>query len=607
MIKNIFTIILLCALKPISAQSLDFGVEVQQNTNLVKKWLLSDNLSEFNRAFSVLDINQDTMNVYFTTFSMTNNFEIPLYFRYNFYKRYFVDLKLSNTAHTLTMEGVSNYNDSYFTSNYGTYEDFEAQALADGFTNVSQSDYENYINAAKAETRNLVRSKEEFKVLSMTTNFGVRLLPHRSIKPYITAGFTYKAKYTKYLYQSFNFTSDKVYDVSKINEGVNKFSEQTYYLNLGLGFEFYRFRVGFYYQGGFAFQANNAKTNSIVVDVNPFNPFERIHSYGFTICANLFSTPIGNKVTFDDVTDSEIVLSNIKRKKYKSDFSIRFNRRGYNDISSYYKSPDKRLSVMARDSILYNNNGTIVSAEKVEMLTFGDVKRIFWSGQLDVLYTRYFGKRFGVEFAFGFSNLTTDIETTELIATVVHDTTTGPSYLYASNEPRLRSGVYRNRFDLTNFTISLSYKLIDRDLFGLTLFYGSGSTFMIHRSLNFVDLPDGVNELGIYQTIDQNYYSLDDNSLYAYQGAMDVDLQASPNDVFSKFGSTKLDSSWPTPKPQRFRFPTMRLGFEANIDRYTLGLNVERSTTYMDGFLLDNYTCINFSVGYKLIRKESSK
>lgn len=131
------------------SQSLDFGVEVQQNNNLVKKWLQTDELNDFNRAFSLEDINGDTLNVYFNTFSMANNFEIPLYFRYNFKKRFFVDLKLSNTTHTLNMEGISNYNESFFVSNYGTFSDFEAQALLNGFTSVDTSDYLNYINSAK--------------------------------------------------------------------------------------------------------------------------------------------------------------------------------------------------------------------------------------------------------------------------------------------------------------------------------------------------------------------------------------------------------------------------------------------------------------------------
>jgi hypothetical protein len=587
------------------AQSFDFGLEAQQNNNMVQKWLLSADLSEFNRAFSLVDINQDTMNVYFNTFSMTNNFEAPVYFRYNFKKRVFVDFKLSNTIHNLNMEGVSNYTNAWFTSNYGTYDDFVLQAQADGFSNVDSSDYENYINAAKAEHQRDVRSREEFKVLSFTANVGLRLMPQRSIKPYITAGFTIKSKYLKYSYQHLDFDHPNVYDLYSINEGVNKFSQTTYYINTGIGLEFYRFRIGAYYQSGLPFQATNATTNDIVVDVNLFTPFERIHSWGFTMSANLFSAPIGKRVIYDGLSEDEMVLSNIQRKAYKSDFSIRLNRRGFNDISTYYTTPDNRLSVLSRDSILYNNGGTIVEAEKVEMLTFGDVKRIFWSGQLEFAYNRYFGQRFSAEISLGFSTLTTDIETTEFMATVLHDST-GSSYLYSSSEPRLRAGVYRNIFNCTNLTISASWKVIDRDLFSLNLMAGSGSTLMIHRSLSFIDLPEGVNELAIYKTIDENYYSLDDNSLYAYQGPMNVNLSGSPDEVFGLFNGQKLDSSWPTPEPQRFRFPTVRFGFEASIDRFMIGLNVERSRSYMDGFLLNKYAVVNFSIGYKLFRKPLS-
>lgn len=585
------------------SQTLDFGIEVQQNNNLVKQWLLTDELSDLNRAFSVKDINGDTLNVYFTSFSMTNNFEIPLYFRYNYLNRYFVDLKLSNTAHTLNMEGISNYNESFFTANYGTYNDFVLQAQAAGYTNVDTSDYLNYMDAAREQYVQSVRSKEEFRVLSFTTNMGVRLLPHRSFKPYITAGYTFKAKYRKYLYQNLEFSNPNIYDYNKVNQGVNKFAEITHYINLGVGVDFYRFRAGVYYQGGLAFQATNGKTNDVVINVNPYTPFERIHSYGFSLSANLFSTPIGKRVIYDDFSGEEVELSNIQKKRYKWDFEIRFNRRGFNELNTYYTTPDNRLSVLSRDSILYSNGSTIQSAEKVEMLTFGDVKRVFWTGQLDFALTRHFGKRFSFEAAVGFSSLTTDIETTELSATVLHDTL-GNTYLYNNAEPRIRSGVYRNTFNLTNFSTALYFKLIDRDFFSFSIFTGSGFTTMIHRSLDYVDLPDGVNELDIYKTIDENYYSLDDNSLYAYQGTMEVDLDASPDELFSKFGNTKLDSSWPTPEPQRFTFPMVKFGFVATIDRYTLGLSVDRSRSYMDGFLLNKYSSIYFSVGYKFWRKE---
>ncbi|MBI3136603.1 MAG: hypothetical protein HYZ14_18150 [Bacteroidetes bacterium] len=583
------------------AQSLDFGLEVQQNTNLVQKWVLTNELNELNRAFSLQDANGDTMNVYFTTFSMTNNFEIPVYFRFNFKRRWFADFKLSNASHTLIMEGVANFNKSFFTSNYGTYADFVTQAQANGFNSVDTSDYINYINGAAALYQTSVRSKEEFKVLAMTANFGLRLMPHRSIRPYITAGLTLKSKYRKFSYQHLEFTNPNIYDYHKVNQGVNKFAENTLYLNMGFGLEFYRFRAGLYYQAGFSFQPTNGITNDVVIDVNPYTSFQRIHSYGFTICTNLFSAPVGKRVIYDDLSADEMVLSNIQKKQYKWDFGLRFNRRGFNDVSTFYTNNENRLSVMSRDSILYNNGSVIQSAEKVEMLTFGDVKRILWSGQLDFVFTRNFGKRFSLEFLVGSSSLTTDIETTEFTATVLHDTAAN-SYLYTNSEPRIQSGVYRNTFNLTNFSIAAGFKIIDRDLFSLKIFAGTGYTVMVHRSLSFIDLPDGVNGLTIYKTIDQNYYALEDNSLYANQGTLNVTLDDSPDALFTQFGNTRLDSNWPTPERQRKKFPMVRIGFEAAIDRFTLGLSVDRSANYMDGFLLNQYSSVYFSIGYKLIR-----
>lgn len=585
-------------------QSVDFGVELQQNNNLVKKWLLTDELSDFNRAFSVLDNNQDTINVYFNTFSMANNFEIPIYFRFNFKKRSFIDFKLSNTTHTLLMQGVSNYSNDFFTTNFGTYDDFVLQAQADGFSNVNQSDYDNYINGAKSFYQNKVSAVEEFKVLSLTANYGFRFLPHRSIKPYLTAGFTVKGKYRKFSYQHLDFTSNNVFDLSKVNEGVNKFAETTLYLNFGYGFEFYRFRLGIYYQGGFAFQFTNTQTNSVVVDVNPFTPFERIHSYGLTVSANLLSTPIGKRVTYDDSAEDDLVLSNIKKKTYKWEFGLKFNRRGFNDMSSFYADPSNRLSLLSKDSILFNNNGTIMSAEKIEMTTLGDLKRILWSGEFELTATRNFGKRFSLNFSLGLSNLSTDIATTEFTATILHgDSISAPTYAYSNNEPRIKSGVYRSSYSLVNTTTSVSYKLFNRDLFSLSLIMGWGNTVLAKRVTSYNNYPEGVNELHIYNTIDIHNYNMKGSGLYAFTGNMQIDPNTSPDSFTSKFGNQPIDENWQSPKKLRGSFPTVRFGFELGLDKFTLGFTTERSTTYMDGFILNTYSSVYFSLGYKFIRR----
>lgn len=131
------------------SQSLDFGVEVNNSFNFVEKIDNSDPYASSNLALSVVDLGGDTSDIFFSKFKMENNFELPLYFRFNLRKRWFFDAKLSNSSNTLTMEGVSNYNNQYYTTNYGTYDQFIIDAFANGFMNADSTDYENYINSAK--------------------------------------------------------------------------------------------------------------------------------------------------------------------------------------------------------------------------------------------------------------------------------------------------------------------------------------------------------------------------------------------------------------------------------------------------------------------------
>lgn len=590
-----------------SSQTMDFGLEAQQNNNLVVKWLLSNELSEYNRAFSILDNNGDTLDVHFNTFSMANNFEVPVYFRFNMFHRWFLDIKLSNTTHTLNMEGVTNYNDSWYTQHFGTLADFIALADSSGFGLVDTSDYVNYINGAHSLYQRKVSSREEFKVLSLTTNIGLRLLPHRSIHPFIYAGFTVKGKYRKFTYNYFDFDNPNVYNTEKVSSGVSRFPETSYYVNLGFGLEFYRFRAGAYYQGGTHLKPSTGQSNDIVVNINPSTPFERIQSYGFYLTANLFSTPLGKTVVQENLGDNEVVLSNVQRTKTKWDFGFRLNRRGFNDVTSFYADPEKQLSILKRDSILFYNGSQIQNGEKIELATIHDVKRISWTGQIEFYLTRYLGRRVGLEFMVGSSSLSTDFETSELTATIIHPDSTSSAFVYSNQEPRIRPGVYRTTSSLTNINVTLVLKPVDRDLFSLNLYFGIGATGMAQRTTSYTDFPEGVNELSIYADLNENYYFVNNSTLYGHTGPLTMDLSAGPDKLLQDFGNTRLDSSWPTPQKRRGVCPSMRFGFETVIDRFTIGLNLERSMNYMDGFFFNTYKSLSLSVGYKLISRNSTK
>ena len=299
---------------------IDFGVEAQINQNKIQKWELFDRYDPAGVTLSVLDIDNDTLDIYFNKFNMSNNFEIPIYFRLN-RNRHFIDIKLSNSFNTIKMEGYSNYNRSFYEFYYGTYADFEAQAIADGFPDVDTADYEAYISSSRNDWESNITYTESFQLLSLTANYGFRFLPHKSIKPFVGGGFSIKGKYRKVNYDYLRFSNDYIQDVSAINESINDFSEISGYFNMIAGFELYRFRLSAYLQWGFlySFPTFEYDPNQIVY-VNTFTAFDNIYSFGFNLGVDLFRHDFGKDVKKDNVTKDDFEVSKIKRKKRQMGF-----------------------------------------------------------------------------------------------------------------------------------------------------------------------------------------------------------------------------------------------------------------------------------------------
>ncbi|MBD3638112.1 MAG: hypothetical protein HUJ25_12240 [Crocinitomicaceae bacterium] len=599
------TLIILISGHVFSQWRIDFGVEAQINQNKVKKWELGSLYTPEGRTLSMLDVGGDTLDIFFNKFTMDNNFEIPIYFRLN-RNRHFVDFKLSNSFNTLKMDGIANYNHSYYEENYGSYSDFEAQALADGFTNVDSSDYNAYIAAARKDWETDISYVESFQLLSLTINYGYRFLPHKSIKPFVSGGFTVKGKYRKANYDYLRFSNEYIQDLSKINDALNNFAEASFYGNFVVGLELYRFRLSAYFQSGIAF-AFPVKTydESTIVYASEYTAFDQLYSFGFNLGADLFRQDFGKKVFKDNVTKDEFEVSKIERKKDKWDFGVRFSRRGFNELSTFYGGDSlatNYLAVAKTDSVLVNVNGTLQEGQQFEVASFGDIKRIGWSGQMDAYASAYFGKRWLAQMSFGFSALDFDVETKELTATVAQDSSGNSFYVQTAGSPRVRSGVYRKAFNLYHLNTALGYKVIDRDIFDLRLKFGTGITFMAHRFQGLREQPDGVNELGLYEDIEGGYYWRgDETDVMVYtDGPVQMDLNQSPDSVTTKFTPEKNLSNWSTPATQRQAYTTVKLGIEATIDRFSLGMSVEGAVKYMDGYMLSDFSSIYFSIGYKI-------
>lgn len=470
--KNLITLIFLMPISLFS-QSIDFGVEVSNNYNFVEKIDDSDPYALSNLALSVVDLGGDTSDIFFSKFKMANNFELPLYFRVNLRKRWFFDAKLSNSSNTLSMEGVSNYNDQYYTTNYGTYDQFIADAFANGFMNADSTDYENYINSARDLNESEIRTVEQFKLLSFTGNAGIRLFPHKSVKMVIAAGFTIKHKYRKHLYNYVDFSNNYIHDIRAVESGLDWYAEKSTYFNLMMGLELYRFRLSAFVQSGFSFTFPQTFPTSEVSYSALGTPFDVVRSYGFSISANLFSVDIGKGIKKDDVSSDDVIISNVKRKKNRWDIGIRYDRRGYNDMFTFYSEPDLSLSLLDVDTVLYNNNGSFVEALDMEMVTLGDIKRISWGGRLSGVLNIYLSQRLGIRGSLSGSRLTYDVGTTQLKATVLNDST-GMQYLVTPSTPNLRRAVYRKTVNVIDIGTDVTYKVVDRDLFSIQLFAGLG-------------------------------------------------------------------------------------------------------------------------------------
>ncbi|MCB9223792.1 MAG: hypothetical protein H6582_06390 [Crocinitomicaceae bacterium] len=594
-------IALLIVLLPINvmAQSFDFGIEVQQNYNSVEKYESQDKYHPDNLALSIVDINNDTSNIYLSKFNMANNLEIPLYLRFNWRRRWFLDMKMSHCAYNLSMEGVVNYNDQYYYDNYGTYDDYMTDANANGFPNADSTDYTNYINAAKDINESEIRTTEQFRLLNLTANAGVRFLPHKSVKMFVGMGFSVKQKFRKNLYNYIDFSNPYIHDVRIVNSGLDWYAERSTYYNIIVGAEFYRFRASAYFQTMVSYTFPHVVPFQEVVYKSPSTAFDVSSSYGFSLSANLFSVDVGKRVKKDDVSSDEIIISNIRREKDKFDLGFRYDRRILNDLTSYYELPDQKLTILDVDTVLLNDNGTFYEALDMEMVKLGAIKRIEWNGRFTGFLDIYITKRLGVRGGISGSKLTYDISSTQLKAIAIDKDSMGLQYMYAENTPRISYAVYRKKVNVVDITGDVTFKVVDRDLFSLSLWAGIGITGFAYTDLNKKGNPKGINELDIYNKFDNWYIGFDSLDFKIHQGELDMNLTDSPSELMAKVDAPGNEYDL-DPQDRRFIFPSLRFGIDANIERFVVGFGMDMSFGQMDRFLLSNYSSFYMSIGYKL-------
>jgi len=599
--RLIFVFVLLITLS--FGQSVDFGVRVSQFYNTVEKFDLDDPYAESNIAMSVRDINGDTVHTWFNKFTMDNHFEMPLFLRFNTRKRWYGEFGISTSTNQLQMWGGSNYTNHYFVDKYGTYSEFQAAAAADGFS-ADSTDYAIYIDNLRNQAHSSLRTVEQFKLISYNFMLGLRFFPHKSIRMFTEVGFSMKYKFRKHQYNYLDYSQPIIYDLSKADAAIDKYAEVSSYANFRLGLEWYRFRVSAFLQTGATFTFDDPTTNSDIYYLANETPFDVIQSYGMSLSANLYSLDFGRRVKKDEVSTDEIIVSNIQRKKDRWDLGVYFDWRLLNEVSSYYQDDQSRLSFLKMDSVLVKNNGNFHEGLAMQMIRIGDVKRVNWGPRIGGFLNLHLTKRFSVGAKLGGSKMIVDFETLQLEATALIDSTGSTSYLIEQGQPTLKSAAFRKEINIADLSFHASYRIIDKDLFNLSLTAGIGFSGMARVDFLKNAYPPAVNELSIYEDLDGIYsgYSTE-GDLMPHYGELNVDLKQSPDEVIQKFEEPYTGPQLDTEYGSRIVYSYTSFGIQAGLNKFTLGTGINFTPGIMDEFLLYKNASAFVSVGYKIFRR----
>lgn len=601
--KYLISLTLLMSVLTAKSQSVDFGVRVSQFYNTVQKVDIEDPYAEEHIAMSIRDINNDTVHTWFNKFTMDNHFEMPLFLRFNSRKRWYGEIGISTSTNQLQMWGGSNYTNHYFVNKYGTFNEFQAAAAADGFT-ADSADYAIYIDNLRNQAHSNLRTVEQFKLISYNFMAGMRFFPHKSIKLFTEIGFSMKYKFRKHQYNYLDYSKPILYDLSKADAAIDKYAEVSTYGNFRFGLEWYRFRVSAFVQTGATFIFDELNTNPDVYYVANETPFDVIRSYGMSLSANLYSMDIGRRVKRDEVSTDEIIVSNIKRKKDRWDLGVFFDLRLLNEVNSYYQDDQNRLSFLKMDSVLVKNNGNFQEGLALEMIRIGDVKRVNWGPRIGGFLNLHLTKRFSVGGRLGGSKMIVDFETLQLQATALIDSSGSTSYLIENGQPTLKSAAYRKEINIVDLNFQAAYRIIDKDLFYLNVSAGIGFSAMARIDYTKNAYPPSVNELSIYENLDGIYSGYDVNgNLMAHYGEMNVDLKESPDQVINKFHEPYTGPQLDAEDGNRIVYGFTSFGLEAGLNKFTIGTGINFTPSYMDEFLLFKNASAFVSVGYKIFRR----
>lgn len=612
-----------------NSQSLNFGLEFMQRNNKLSgtQSYISD--ADYNNAyFHVIDRTNDTLGVNFNRFKVSNNFELPLYLRYKFKKRLTVDINFSTSKYNITLDGTSNYNDGFFTTSgyYLTQEQFVQGGYGDS------TQYNSYLSTSKSNEESEVEYIEKFKLTTLGTNISYSFLPHKSMRPYIFTGLAYRSKSKQYSYDEIDVKSKWLLNKQYLSDGVVKFAKNSYQFRFGAGVETYRFRAGFSWDYNFNGEysiLNDAKKN--VYQNNGTTPYENLSSFSFYISADLLTKNFSAKKQLNENSDV-LSIDKLELKKNRHQFGFRMQKVGASKVNDYNYA-NKPLTFVNATYAYQGENYTMDSVtyrSRIQSISFRGISLVDFSPKFEGFYKLTFLKKFEWETSLGWQKLTVDMKTRESDESYIffsQNYSNGDYYetYYADyNKCRVFSGAYRSQYGIINIDQAVNYTIIEDDFIKLKASAGFSFNYFSKELLgrtadknsNSLELSKRIDDIYISNSnltaeqAENTYVTNDDINVefknlyeYSYYSASNTEEYSTESDYNTKLNADNKFSVWKSKYTTNDFLTTFRFGLDAEIDRFSFGINYEKSIGNGDGLIIKDFSRLNFSVGYILFRK----
>lgn len=593
-------LILLCLLAfgiTAQAQTLDLGFERHDRFNQMNSW---DSIV----VMDVIDVEGDTLEVTLPNAKMGHNGEWPIYARINFKNRLFISVGYGVTNSRIELRGGSNYNETFYDyvepSFWALYNDDNLGLSREEFWDMFWHQY--YENEVKI-WRSSVTYIEEIKQRSIHLNIGYRFFPHKPIRPYVLAGFTYRSKFRNSVYQVVQFNNDFVQDLEDIYSGIANFRQHYGYARLGIGFETYRFRFGVQGEIGLGFPQAYADGSETVLPRIGGAIYERPYSLIVNIGANLFTADLTKSKDLHSLEDKTNLVETKKFHKRRKAWEIgaRFGNPIFANVTNrgYDDQPFSVVNYVYTPSFGFND--TVIDEYSIEAFTLRNVKRVNWSPKFELLGRYIIWGRLSGETSIGASQVTVDNQTTDMNTRVIDNGDGTWEYVFDVGATKIRSGVFRNSFLLMSFGQQLGLNVYDGQDFLINLF-GGVSFNQVWTSFSLEEKIPGVNSLTVHEKFHDYFYNENDDNggnLYFIEEDVHLDNFADAKDLSATITNTQFDIDAVRDEQERhLGFGSVRAGAEVQFDQFTIGATYEQSVGEVDRLVYSDTRTIMLCFGF---------